>query len=157
MAGNALVVRGRLHVDPQPLGRIGGVDHDGAGPRAVCQALVVLRARVRLGAERLHLLDLDALLRKVTEQRRQLLVHLRDVLVVAIEDVLAVLGVELLVGLDRLAQRREVLEPELARELRLDALDARDLVEPDLVNLVGAQVRRGGLANCGGVARLAVG
>ena len=62
---------------------------------------------------------------------------------VEVEDLLARLGVQLGVLLDRGVQALEIAEAELLRDLQHLPLDARHLAQAELVDLLRGEVRGG--------------
>ena len=157
MARNALVVGGGFDGQHAAVGEIAGVDEDLPGPRAVRRALMVFGRRGLLLAELLHRLDHNLGLGQAPEQFGQLRLHAGDVAAIAVEDVLARGGVRLRIGLQRGAETGQVLEALRVGDLGHLALDALDLGQADLVDLLRGLVGGGHLLDLEAVDRLAIG
>src|SRR5205085_7409946 len=141
MAGDALVVRGRLHGDGLARPRLARVHLDAARAGAVGGAGLVLRPRRLLLAEGLGRDDDDLRARQAAEEPRQLRVHLIDVVAIEIEDLLARLRAQIRILVGGLLHRFQVVVAEALGDAEELALDARDLAQADLVDLAGGEIR----------------
>jgi len=100
VAGNTLVVGRGLDVERGAVLEIAGGDHDVGLARAVRRALQVVRGGFFF-AVFLDWLHVEMLFRQASENVRKLGVHLVDIFLVEIENLLAGMGMKCGIGLDR--------------------------------------------------------
>ena len=133
----AFVIRHGLIVNQRTVSEIGRCDTDPARPLAVRGARLVMggvRAlEIRNGFDR------HGGPRNIAEQFRQFRLHLRDVLAKVIQNLLSRGRNVLRICLQRVAKRSQIGKTLPMRYDQHVGLDALDLLEPDLVNLIRAQ------------------
>ena len=144
MSRNALMIGRGLIIDQPAMRKIGRGDADASRTLAVGRAGLIVRGGARL--KRRNGFDRHRRAGNVAEQFRQLRLHLRDVLAEIIENLLGRSRDVLGIGLQRIAERGDIVEALLARDDQHFAFDAIDLAQADRVNLVRGQGADGGAA-----------
>src|ERR1700733_324130 len=141
MSGNPLVVGDGFVVDERALLKLGGGDDNAAGALAIWRAGDVVGGSGSL--KRRYRFDGDWRLGKKSEELREFRFHLSDVVAEIVEDLVPggrnVFGI----GLERSSESGEVGETFFVGDRRHLGLNAVDLAQAELVDLVRRHVGGG--------------
>ena len=139
MSGNAFVVSDCLIVNQRALREIRCRHDHAAGPLTVRRPGDVVSGGGRL--KRRNGFDRHRRFRQQGEQFRKLRLHLRDVMAEIIEDLLSGRRDVFRIGFERRAERREIVESFFLGDDSHLRLDAVDLAETQLMDLIRRHVR----------------
>ena len=155
VAGNALVIRGGFYVQRGALFEVAGVHHDMGRPRSILRPFHVVRGSLFL-AELLDRHDFQFRFRKTPEHQGQLRIHLVNILLIEVDNLLAGMRVDFGICRERGAKTLQVLVAELIDDFQHACFDFLHLSETDLVNFFRRKLGGGALLHQESIARGAI-